>query len=136
MDLKFDPMRNIRDMFDGLLADGKKVANKVRLRMDSRASQQSQEGSSSSSIRSNRTRASTLGTSRDDEEEERDDDFGVISIDEKDKDMLLATEAQSLGDNVQKRPDIKEQMKKFNDTGKDSGVKLVDASSTEIEKRT
>lgn len=121
-------------MFDGLLADGKKVANKVRLRMDSRASQQSQEGSSSSSIRSNRTRASTLGTSRDDEEEERDDDFGVISIDEKDKDMLLATEAQSLGDNVQKRPDIKEQMKKFNDTGKDSGVKLVDASSTEIGK--
>lgn len=134
LDLKFDPMRNIRDMFDGLLADGKKVANKVRLRMDSRASQQSQEGSSSSSIRSNRTRASTLGTSRDDEEEERDDDFGVISIDEKDKDMLLATEAQSLGDNVQKRPDIKEQMKKFNDTGKDSGVKLVDASSTEIGK--
>lgn len=56
LDAKVNPMRS---MLDALLADGKKVANKVRMRLDSR------------------------------EEEERDDDFGVISIDEKEKNLLL-----------------------------------------------
>ncbi|KAI5958574.1 GYP2 [Candida theae] len=131
LDTAFDPMRNIRDMFDGLLADGKKVANKVRMRMDSRASQQSHDGSSSSSLRSSRTKAaSTMATSREGEEEdeERDDDFGAISIDEKDKDMLLATEAQSLGDTAQRRPDIKEQLKKLHEMDSESKEKLADGA--------
>ena len=37
LDSKFNTIRNLRDMFDGLLADGRKVANKVRRRMDSAA---------------------------------------------------------------------------------------------------
>ncbi|KAG5420065.1 GYP2 [Candida metapsilosis] len=133
LNAKFDPMRNIRDMFDGLLADGRKVANKVRMRMDSRASQQSQEGSSSSSLRSGRSKtAPTTASSRDEEDEERDDDFGVISIDEKDKDMLLATEAQLLGETVENRPDIKEQLKKFHERdNNDSGAKLADGKRPE-----
>lgn len=95
LDSSFNPMRNLRDMFDGLLADGRKVANKVRLRMDSRASNPG--GSSSALVKSNK---STSKTGAGDEDDERDDDFGMISIDEQDKDLLLGAEAQSLVDPI------------------------------------
>ncbi|KAI5965945.1 GYP2 [Candida pseudojiufengensis] len=104
-DSKF--IRNLRDMFDGLLADGKKVATKVRMRMDSRASQMT-NNSSGSSIKSK----SNTSKEEEDEEDERDDDFGIISIDEKDKDLILATEAQSLKDPL-KRGSTQERIKQF-----------------------
>lgn len=93
LDEKFDTMRNLKDMFDGLLADGRKVANKVRKRMDSAASSainnqtnSQNQHSESSSLKSGKSKIQ-------EEEEERDDDFGVISIDEKDKDLLLGAES-------------------------------------------
>ena len=93
LDEKFDTMRNLKDMFDGLLADGRKVANKVRKRMDSAASsainnqnQSLNHQSESSSLKSGKSKIQ-------EEDEERDDDFGVISIDEKDKDLLLGAES-------------------------------------------
>lgn len=92
LDEKFDTMRNLKDMFDGLLADGRKVATKVRKRMDSAASsainnQHTLNQSESLSMKSGKSKIH-------EEEEERDDDFGVISIDEKDKDILLGAESQ------------------------------------------
>ncbi|KAI3406679.2 GYP2 [Candida oxycetoniae] len=110
LDSDFNPMRNLRDMFDGLLADGMKVASKVRSRMDSKASQLSNNsgaGSSGSSLRSNKTQTtaataaatSTGNTAVQEDDEDRDDDFGVILIDEKDKDLiLLATETSTLNE--------------------------------------
>ncbi|RCK56224.1 GTPase-activating protein GYP2 [Candida viswanathii] len=95
LDSRFNPMRNLRDMFDGLLADGRKVASKVRIRMDSRASNMNNNGSSNNSIKSGKSK-SDAGA----EDEERDDDFGIISIDENDKNLLLGTEAQALVDPV------------------------------------
>lgn len=92
LDSKFT-MRNLRDIFDGLLADGREVAKKVRRRMDS-AAQSNQQSSESSSLKSGKT----VKTQED--EEERDDDFGVIEIDEVDKDLLLGTEALALTDPV------------------------------------
>ncbi|KAI5954937.1 GYP2 [Candida jiufengensis] len=104
-DLKF--IRNLRDMFDGLLADGKKVATKVRMRMDSRASQLT-NSSGSSSIKSK------TSPKEEDEDDERDDDFGILTIDEKDKDLILATEAQSLKDPI-KRGSTQERIKQLHD---------------------
>lgn len=80
LDQKFKTIRNLRDMFDGLLADGRKVATQVRKRMDSAASAPSER-----SARSGR-----------DDDDDRDDDYGVIAIDERDKDLLLGSEAQAL----------------------------------------
>lgn len=90
---KAGSMRNIRDMFDGLLADGRRVANKVRRRMDSVAtlSVTSVNGAGSGSSISDR---SPNGDTQD-EEEERDDDFRTLSIDEKDKDLLLGHHVSS-----------------------------------------
>lgn len=90
---KVGSMRNIRDMFDGLLADGRRVANKVRRRMDSVAtlSVVSVNGAGSGSSISERSRNGDAQ----DEEEERDDDFGTLSIDEKDKDLLLGHHVSS-----------------------------------------
>ncbi|CCE83586.1 Piso0_004167 [Millerozyma farinosa CBS 7064] len=90
---KAGSMRNIRDMFDGLLADGRRVANKVRRRMDSVATSSvaSVNGAGSGSSISDRSRNGDAQ----DEEEERDDDFGTLSIDEKDKDLLLGHHVSS-----------------------------------------
>lgn len=93
LDSKFNPIRNLRDMFDGLIADGREVANKVRRRMDSAASNallQINNGYDNTSIRTTKSKV------EDDEEEERDDDFGVIAIDDKDRALLLGAEAQVL----------------------------------------
>ncbi|EGW35722.1 uncharacterized protein SPAPADRAFT_131008 [Spathaspora passalidarum NRRL Y-27907] len=102
LDTKFDPIRNLRDMFDGLLADGRKVATKVRLRMDSRAANGgggAPPNSSNASIKS--------GAKREEEEEDQDDDdLGVISIDDNDKDLLLATEAQVVVKESTEKPRI------------------------------
>ncbi|KAK6200997.1 GTPase activating protein [Scheffersomyces amazonensis] len=89
LDSKFDTMRNLKGMFDGLLADGIKVANKVRQRMDSAASSALNPiaNSDASSSRSAKSRI------QEDEEEERDDDLGVISIDE---DILMSQETQGV----------------------------------------
>lgn len=76
VDSKFNTMRNLRDMFDGLLADGRKVALSVRRRMDL--------------INHQDNSLMKSGRSKNEEEEDRDDNFGVISIDEKDKENLLS----------------------------------------------
>ncbi|KAK6461844.1 GTPase activating protein [Scheffersomyces coipomensis] len=107
---KFDTMRNLRGMFDGLLADGLKVAHKVRQRMDSAASSALNPiiNSDNSSLKStNRLRV------QDDYEEERDDDLGVISIDE---DLLQSSESQA----VEK---VKKKTEAQTETEKKSGVK-------------
>lgn len=88
----FDPMRNLRDMFDGLLADGREVAKKVRRRMDS-AAHSSQLSSDNSSVKS--TKSSKVAH---DDDDDRDDDFSVIDIDENEKDLLFAAEVQALSD--------------------------------------
>lgn len=86
LDSKMNTMRNLRDMFDGLIADGREVAKKVRRRMDSLPIPlHTSDSSSVKSGKSSRTQ---------DEEEERDDDFGVIDIDEHDKNLVLGAEAQ------------------------------------------
>lgn len=88
----FDPMRNLRDMFDGLLADGREVAKKVRRRMDS-AAHSSQLSSENSSMKSGKSSRALR-----EEEEEADDDFSVIELDEGEKDLLFAAEVQALAD--------------------------------------
>ncbi|CAH2353287.1 GTPase-activating protein GYP2 [[Candida] railenensis] len=95
LDSKFKTIRNLRDMFDGLLADGRKVATQVRRRMDSAASNAKHNSGNNSSPDS-----ASLKSAKKEEEEYRDDDFGVIAIDEKDKDLLLGAEAQVLTDPV------------------------------------
>ncbi|CAK7904060.1 GTPase-activating protein GYP2 [[Candida] anglica] len=94
LDEKFNTVRNLRDMFDGLLADGRKVATKVRRRMDSAAS---------NALHTNNSDNTSMKSSKSekrDEEEDRDDDFGVIAIDDTDKDLLLSAEAQVLVDPI------------------------------------
>lgn len=86
LDSKVNTMRNLRDMFDGLIADGREVAKKVRRRMDSAASPPHQ--SETSSLKSGKS------AKVHEEEEERDDDFGVIDINEDDKNLVLGAEAQ------------------------------------------
>lgn len=100
---KYDPVRSLKDMFNGLLADGQQVALKVRRRMDSAASQALNHDNSSLSSKS----------TKHEEEDERDDDFGVISIDEKDKDLLLGTEAQIMAGPTQKVSNLAEDLQKF-----------------------
>lgn len=90
LDSKANAIRNLRDMFDGLIADGREVAKKVRRRMDSAATQPQPDNASVKSAKSQRT----------EEEEERDDDFDVIDVNEHDKNLLLSAEANVLGDPV------------------------------------
>ncbi|ODV76990.1 TBC-domain-containing protein [Suhomyces tanzawaensis NRRL Y-17324] len=93
LDSKFDSIRNLRSMFDGLLADGRKVARVVRDRVDVAANNVLHNNEDNSSMKSSKSKVH-------EEEEERDDDFGVISINEADKDLLLGAEAQVLTDPV------------------------------------
>lgn len=103
----FDPMRNLRDMFDGLLADGREVAKKVRRRMDSAAhsGQLSSDNSSMKSGKSNKVQH--------DEEEDRDDDFSVIDIDESERDLLFAAEVQALADPITPKAEDKKHLEEF-----------------------
>lgn len=105
LDTKTATIRNLRDMFDGLLADGREVAKKVRRRMDS-AAHQSPHGDNSSvkSGKSSKTQ---------DEEEERDDDFSITDIDDHDKDLILGAEAQVLVDPVNNHHADKKQIEDF-----------------------
>ncbi|QFZ25793.1 putative GTPase-activating protein [Clavispora lusitaniae] len=103
LDSKVATMRNLRDMFDGLLADGREVAKKVRRRMDSAAHSQSDNSSEKSS--------KTHKTSEDDED--GDDDFGITEIDDNDKDLLLGAEAQVYTDPVHKTPADRKQIENF-----------------------
>lgn len=106
LDSKFNTMRNLRDMFDGLLADGREVAKKVRRRMDSAATNLNNTQSDNSSVKSGKSKVH-------EEEEERDDDFGVIDIDEKDKDLLLGAEAQALVDPISNAPAKLSELSRF-----------------------
>ncbi|EGV64742.1 GTPase activating protein (GAP) [Yamadazyma tenuis] len=91
LDSKFDTMRNLRDMFDGLLADGREVATKVRRRMDSAASNALLANSDGASMKSGKsTRIQEV------DEEERDDDFNTIALNDGDKDVLLGAEVGEL----------------------------------------
>lgn len=103
LDSKAATMRNLRDMFDGLLADGREVAKKVRRRMDSAAHHQQDNGS----VKSGKS------TKTQEDDEERDDDFGVTDIDEHDKDLLLGAEAQVLVDPVNNHPANQKQIETF-----------------------
>lgn len=102
LDSKVNAMRNLRDMFDGLLADGREVAKKVRRRMDSAASPPHQ--SEASSVKSGKS-AKTQ-----EEEEERDDDFGVIDIDEHDRNLVLGAEAHVMVGSVNNTEEEKERI--------------------------
>lgn len=115
LDNKINSMRNLRDMFDGLLADGRKVANKVRRRMDSAASNALHSNNNLSVNSSDNTSLKSGKSKIQEEEEERDDDFGVISIDEKDKDLLLGAEAQVLMDPTVDNASRTNELKKFHD---------------------
>lgn len=105
LDSKVATMRNLRDMFDGLLADGREVAKKVRRRMDS-AAQSHQSQSDNSSEKSTKVQ-------KPQEDDEEDDDFGVIDIDESDKDLLLGAEAQVYTDPIHNSPADKERIENF-----------------------
>lgn len=91
LDSRFDTMRNLRDMFDGILADGRAVATKVRRRMDSAASNAVSAKSEEVSVKSGKS-----NKIHEPEEEERDDDFNSISLNDKDKDVLLGAEVAGL----------------------------------------
>lgn len=129
LDQKFNTIRNLRDMFDGLLADGRKVATQVRKRMDSAATnannnifnanhKDGKEHSDNASMKS----------SKKDEEDDADDDFGVIAIDDSDKDLLLGAEAQVLIDPMkQSKPARDEELSRFHKAeaeAKGNGEKL------------
>ncbi|KAH3669126.1 hypothetical protein WICMUC_005090 [Wickerhamomyces mucosus] len=58
----------LRDMFDGLIADGRRVANQVRRRMDSTANNENQ---------STKSEKSKLNSINDAEEEEEEDEFDM-----------------------------------------------------------
>lgn len=77
----------IRDMFDGLLADGRRVATQVRRRMDSTATSTSDNQSAKA-----KTRANSFH-----EEEEEEDDFGGTTANDY-NDLLEGAEVQALGD--------------------------------------
>lgn len=113
LDSQADAMRNLRDMFDGMLADGREVAKKVRRRMDSAATSLN-HGTDSASIKSGGKKNEAA------EEEERDDDFGVIDIDEKDKDLLLGAEAQVLSDPVNNSLASASQLQRFHTAEKNA----------------
>lgn len=100
---KYDPVRSLKDMFNGLLADGQLVALKVRRRVDSAASQALHHDNSSQSSKS----------TKHDDDDERDDDFGNISIDDKEKDLLLGTEAQMLVDPIKKLSKLPDDLQRF-----------------------
>ena len=89
----FDPMRNLRDMFEGLLADGREVAKKVRLRMDS-AAHSSQLSGDNAFVKSGKTTKATP------DDDDRDDDFSVVEIDDHEKDMVFTAEVQALSDHM------------------------------------
>lgn len=121
LDSEANTMRNLRDMFDGMLADGREVAKKVRRRMDSAATSLNPNngGGDNSSIKSG-------GKKHEQEEEERDDDFGVIDIDERDKDLILGAEAQVLSDPVNNSLASSGQLQRFHaaeSKAKDKGEK-------------
>ena len=83
----------LRDMFDGLLADGRRVANQVRRRMDSTATSISNNNgySDSASVKS-KTGAASIA------EEEDEDDFGGDATTHDYGDLLEGAEIQALGD--------------------------------------
>lgn len=115
LDTKAATMRNLRDMFDGLLADGREVAKKVRRRMDS-AAHHSPQGDNAS-VKSGKS------SKAQEEEEERDDDFGVTEIDEHDKDLLLGAEAQVLVDPVNNHHADKKQIESFHKAERQASIK-------------
>lgn len=123
LDSKFYTIRNLRDMFDGLLADGRKVASKVRRRMDSAASSALQNSSSSNENVAAKSNSSDK-LKNTEEEEERDDDFGVISIDERDKDILLGAEGQVSIDPIKNSRSTSEELKfqKAEDSSKQENI--------------
>lgn len=84
LDSKFNTIRNLRDMFDGLLADTRKVAVNVRRRMDSAAIAATSAALSHDN--------SLIKSAKHEDEDERDDDFSAISINQSDKDLILGTE--------------------------------------------
>lgn len=124
LDTKTATIRNLRDMFDGLLADGREVAKKVRRRMDS-AAHQSPHGDNSSvkSGKSSKTQ---------DEEEERDDDFGITDIDDHDKDLILGAEAQVLVDPVNNHHADKKQIEDFHKAERQASNNAKDDHSTNL----
>lgn len=81
----------LRDMFDGLLADGRRVASQVRRRMDSTATSVSNNHNDSASVRS-KTGAASIA------EEEDEDDFGADATTHDYGDLLEGAEIQALGD--------------------------------------
>lgn len=113
LDSKLTTIRNLRDMFDGLLADGREVAKKVRRRMDSLAHANHSDSNSMKSSKS---------TKLHEEEEERDDDFGIIDIDENDKDLLLGAEAQVLVDPVDNSHANRKQIESFHEAEKEASA--------------
>lgn len=86
---KIDPIRNIRSMFDGLLADGLKVANKVRIRMDSATSSNVSSGVGDNASRADNNRG---GKSQEEEEEADDDDLESLDANDQGNDLLLHAE--------------------------------------------
>lgn len=120
LDLKFDTIRNLRDMFDGLLADGREVATKVRRRMDSAASSTVINNSDSTSIKSGNKITEV-------EEDERDDDYNMIDLNDKDKDDLLGAEAEIIkSTNETGRPSSKLEHESKENLGKSQGDKVVE----------
>ncbi|ODQ81251.1 hypothetical protein BABINDRAFT_160628 [Babjeviella inositovora NRRL Y-12698] len=74
--------RNLRDMFDGLLADGKRVANEVRRRMDDASKAET------SDTKESRPRSQT---------NEDDEDY-AFGPNDNDKDLLNGAEVEGLND--------------------------------------
>ncbi|CCH40812.1 GTPase-activating protein [Wickerhamomyces ciferrii] len=108
----------LRDMFDGLLADGRRVANQVRRRMDSSATSSS-NNHDSSSIKSKPGNASLI-------EEEDEDDFGADATSNDYGDLLENAEIQALGD-----VPVSNNVKKDD---RENELKVLHGEMTEIEK--
>lgn len=128
LDSDFSTIRNLRDMFDGMFADGRDIAKRVRRRMDSAATTLNNNSVSSdnTSLKSSKSKAQEA------EEEERDDDFGVIDIDQNDKDLILGAEAQVLTDPVNNSPAGQKELRRFHNA--ESKIKSdQDADSSHVE---
>lgn len=91
---KVDAMRNIRDMFDGLLADGRAVATEVRRRMDSAATSRGREDKGGDRRDKEEDKEEDKDKDKEDKEEDRDDDYNAISINDVDREDLLGQEVE------------------------------------------
>ncbi|ODV58053.1 GTPase-activating protein MDR1, partial [Ascoidea rubescens DSM 1968] len=88
--------RKLRDMLDSLFADGRRMANEVRKRIDNNVGNGGSPSDNASITSGRSSRRATINSSINYEEE--DDDFAINNNDVHDQDLLLGAEIKVLND--------------------------------------